>query len=170
LACIAIAAPLCLSAGASARTRVPRPCKLLTLHLAQELAQVGAPPTVNSIDDCVYTDHKPPGESRWMASLEIPLRLPGETGATLYKNEHETFLRGPGPTVHPVARSISGAEKAFYVQSTNETALAGPSRRIHIAWLKHNVFGRLDVETPEENPVTPPEITRVLRTLLHGIR
>jgi hypothetical protein len=147
----ALALPLA-GATAAARERAPRPCALLTPKLAREIAPgVKTPPQADTPFTCHYSDGKPPSESRWSVTFEIPFRPAGRSAAELWKTAYDSFGRRG---VLRCGRSDCGADKAFYTSATNETAVTGPSVTIFAGWLKGRTFGTLSIVTPEDRAPT----------------
>jgi hypothetical protein len=156
----ALALPLA-GATAAARARAPRPCALLTPKLAREIAPgVKTPPEADDVFTCHYSDGKPPSESRWSVTFDIPFRPAG-------RSAYDSFRRRG---VLRCGRSDCGADKAFYTSATNETAVTGPSVTIFAGWLKGRTFGTLSIVTPEDRAPTAAQLERLLRTLLRSIR
>ncbi len=171
LVAVALAAVTATGAGAVSGKN-PRPCALLTPKLAQENAPGVKPrPDADTPFSCDYSDGKPPAESRWSVSFEIPFRPPQLSAATLWKSEYTSFQKGSSQVfLHLCVRSVCGADKAFYVETTNEGALHGPSTHVHLSWVKGRTYGHLDTVTPKSEAPTVVEETRLLRTLLRPIR
>jgi hypothetical protein len=152
LVAVALAAVTATGAGAVSGKN-PRPCALLTPKLAQEAAPGVKPrPDADTAFSCDYSDGKPPAESRWSVSFEIPFRPPQVSAATLWKSEYTSFQKGSSKgrlSGLCGVRSVCGADKAFSWRTTNEGALAGPSTHVHLSWVKGRTYGHLDIASPE---------------------
>jgi hypothetical protein len=170
---VAVCAAAVLGGAVTTRAAIPgsvNACSLLTPKIAQELARVTPRSDSTTQFDCEYTDGKPLPERRWSVSFDIPFRPPGESAAFLWQNEHRVFVGHQPPHVSPIARSVSGADRAFYVESTNRQAVNGPSKTIHIAWLKGNYYGHFDLQTPEAGAPTVVEVMHALHAMMARLR
>ena len=171
IACVAIvAAPA--TGGVTAR---PDACKLLkaAVHGHTWEHRVRVDPGHDRMH-CSYSDGKPPAENQWLITLDVTPYPPFKPSVAQAREAWQKIFaavraaKGNGGT--PVRLRGFGADDAFGVESTNETARSGPSSTAAVQWRKGFYLGEIHFTAPlSSHHGDLDDVEDLLRDVMRGM-